>query len=154
MTPLQENSCGNLFTLSMHQLQPVGAAPSPGKPNLPLGLRGKAGGCARVTAGPKRQTLSVNGWWAPWEALCPDPLAARQRGARLLPSAWPQVWGPPACWGQTQPPVPPGAVGDPSPDFLPLCPSLLTWHHKRCRARCCSAVQSCTHSVLPRSPRN
>ena len=25
----------------------------PGKPNLPLGLRGKAGGCARVTAGPK-----------------------------------------------------------------------------------------------------
>ena len=26
----------------------------PGKPNLPLGLRGKAGGCARVTAGPKR----------------------------------------------------------------------------------------------------
>ena len=23
----------------------------PGKPNLPLGLRGKAGGCARVTAG-------------------------------------------------------------------------------------------------------
>ena len=96
----------------------------------------------------RKQTLSVNGWWAPWEALCPDPLAARQRGARLLPSAWPQVWGPPACWGQTQPPVPPGAVGDPSPDFLPLCPSLLTWHHKRCRARCCSAVQSCTHSVL------
>ena len=26
----------------------------PGKPNLPLGLRGKAGGGARVTAGPKR----------------------------------------------------------------------------------------------------
>ena len=25
----------------------------PGKPNLPLGLRGKAGGGARVTAGPK-----------------------------------------------------------------------------------------------------
>ena len=30
---------------------------SPGKPNLPLGLRGKAGGCARVTAGPKRPHL-------------------------------------------------------------------------------------------------
>ena len=31
----------------------------PGKPNLPLGLRGKAGGGARVTAGPKRPHLSV-----------------------------------------------------------------------------------------------
>ena len=30
-----------------------------GKPNLPLGLRGKAGGGARVTAGPKRPHLSV-----------------------------------------------------------------------------------------------
>ena len=30
----------------------------PGKPNLPLGLRGKAGGGARVTAGPKRPHLS------------------------------------------------------------------------------------------------
>ena len=28
-------------------------------PNLPLGLRGKAGGGARVTAGPKRPHLSV-----------------------------------------------------------------------------------------------
>ena len=32
-------------------------------PNLPLGLRGKAGGGARVTAGPKRPHLSV----------CPGP---------------------------------------------------------------------------------
>ena len=31
----------------------------PGKPNLPLGLRGKAGGCPRVTAGPKRPQLGV-----------------------------------------------------------------------------------------------
>ena len=31
----------------------------PGKSNLPLGLRGKAGGGARVTAGPKRPHLSV-----------------------------------------------------------------------------------------------
>ena len=31
----------------------------PGKPNLPLGLRGKAGGRARVTAGPKRPHLGV-----------------------------------------------------------------------------------------------
>ena len=34
-------------------------AQRPGKPNLPLGLRGKAGGGARVTAGPKRPHLSV-----------------------------------------------------------------------------------------------
>ena len=44
-----------------------GSQPSPwvgpGKPNLPLGLRGKAGGCARVTAGPKRPHLGV----------CPGP---------------------------------------------------------------------------------
>ena len=31
-------------------------------PNLPLGLRGKAGGGARVTAGPKRPHLSVYLW--------------------------------------------------------------------------------------------
>ena len=40
-----------------------GSQPSPwvgpGKPNLPLGLRGEAGGCARVTAGPKRPHLGV-----------------------------------------------------------------------------------------------
>ena len=52
----------------------------PGKPNLPLGLRGKAGGCARVTAGPKRPHLGV----------CPGPtlpLQGRQgpRGCRGVP---------------------------------------------------------------------
>ena len=31
----------------------------PGKPNLPLGLRGKAGRCARVSAGPKRPHLGT-----------------------------------------------------------------------------------------------
>ena len=31
----------------------------PGKPHLPFELRGKAGGCARVTAGPKRPHLGV-----------------------------------------------------------------------------------------------
>ena len=40
-----------------------GSQPSPwvgpGKPKLPLGMRGKAGGCARVTAGPKRPHLGV-----------------------------------------------------------------------------------------------
>ncbi|CAI9173408.1 unnamed protein product [Rangifer tarandus platyrhynchus] len=59
-----------------------------------------------------------------------------------------QLWGRPACWGQTQPPVPPGAIGDRSPTFLPLCLSLLMWHHERRRARCYSALQSCAHSVL------
>ena len=48
----------------------------PGKPNLPLGLRGKAGGCARVTAGPKRPHLGVrpgaasyleNSWVVAWQ---------------------------------------------------------------------------------------
>ena len=38
---------------------PQGTWHCPGKPNLPLGLRGKAGGCARVTAGPKRPHLGV-----------------------------------------------------------------------------------------------
>ena len=47
----------------------------PGKPNLPLELQGKSGGCARVTAGPKRPHLGV----------CPGPsstLKARQ-GSRV-----------------------------------------------------------------------
>ena len=35
----------------------------PGKPNIPFELRGKAGGCTRVTAGPKRPHLG----------LCPGP---------------------------------------------------------------------------------
>ena len=90
----------------------------------------------------------MKGRWAPWEALSLDHPAAHQCGARLLPVAWPQVWGRPACWGQTQPPVPPGAVGDRSPAFLPLCPSLLMWHHEQRRARRYSAPQSCAHSVL------
>ena len=45
------------------QNQARGSQPSPwvgpGKPTLPLWLRGKAGGGARVTAGPKRPHLSV-----------------------------------------------------------------------------------------------
>ena len=44
-----------LFSWAPKLLQMVTAAmklKDPGKPNLPLGLRGKAGGGARVTAGP------------------------------------------------------------------------------------------------------
>ena len=46
-----------------HRPQRPAGSIGPGKPNLPLGLRGKAGGGARVTAGPKRPHLSV----------CPGP---------------------------------------------------------------------------------
>ena len=52
----------------------------PGKPNLPLGLRGKAGGCARVTAGPKRPDLGV----------CPGPnipLHGRQGSRGCIPGS-------------------------------------------------------------------
>ena len=55
------SSCGGILELRR------GSQPSPwvgpGKPNLPLGLRGKAGGCARVTAGQRRPHLG----------LCPGP---------------------------------------------------------------------------------
>ena len=55
------SSCGGILELRR------GSQPSswvgPGKPNLPLELRGRAGGCARVTAGPKRRHLGV----------CPGP---------------------------------------------------------------------------------
>ena len=55
------SSCGGILEFRR------GSQPSPwvgpGKPNLPLELRGKAGGCARVSAGPKRPDLGV----------CPGP---------------------------------------------------------------------------------
>ena len=61
-----------------------GSQPSPlvgpGKPKLPLGVRGKAGGCARVTAGPKRPHLRV----------CPGPnfpLQGRQGSRGCIPGS-------------------------------------------------------------------
>ena len=61
-----------------------GSQPSPwvgpGKPNLPLGLRGKAGGGARVTAGPKRPHLSV----------CPGQSSLSAGALRYR--AWAQSW--------------------------------------------------------------
>ena len=45
----------------------------PAKPNLPLELRGKAGGCARDTAGPKTPHLGV----------CPGPNIPLQEGRDL-----------------------------------------------------------------------
>ena len=53
---------------------------APGKPNLPLDLRGEAGGCARVTAGPKRPHLVV----------CPGPnipLKGRQGSRGCIPDS-------------------------------------------------------------------
>ena len=50
----------------------------PGKPNLPFELRGKAEGCTRVTAGPKRPRLGV----------CPglnSPLKGRQGSRGCIP---------------------------------------------------------------------
>ena len=72
------SSCGGILELRR------GSQPSPwvgpGKPNLPLGLRGKAGGGARVTAGPKRPHLSV----------CPGPnfpLQGRQGSRGCIPGS-------------------------------------------------------------------
>ena len=60
------SSCGGILELRRGS-QPFPWV-GPGKPNLPLGLRGKAEGCARVTAGPKRPHLGV----------CPGPSAPLQ----------------------------------------------------------------------------
>ena len=52
----------------------------PGKPNLPLELRGKAGGSARVTTGPKR----------PHRGVCPGPnipLKGRQASRVSIPDS-------------------------------------------------------------------
>ena len=62
------SSCGGILEFRR------GSQPSPwvgpGQPKLPLGLRGKPGGCARVTAVPKRPPLVV----------CPGPNAPLQGG--------------------------------------------------------------------------
>ena len=72
------SSCGGI-----RELRQGSQAPSwvgPGKPNLPLELRGKAGGCARVTEGPKRPHLGV----------CPGPnipLQGRQGSRGCIPGS-------------------------------------------------------------------
>ena len=50
-TTLFFSSCGGILELG-RGFQ-ASSCVGPGKPNLPFELRGKAGGCARVTAGPK-----------------------------------------------------------------------------------------------------
>ena len=49
------SSCGGI--LELRRGSQASSWVGPGKHNLPLELRGKAGGCARVTAGPKRPHL-------------------------------------------------------------------------------------------------
>ena len=55
------SSCGEI--LELRRGFQASSCVGPGRPNLPLELRGKAGGCGRVTAGPKRPHLGV----------CPGP---------------------------------------------------------------------------------
>ena len=55
------SSCGGI--LELRRGFQASSCVHPGKPKLPFELRGKAGGCARVTAGPKRPHLGV----------CPGP---------------------------------------------------------------------------------
>ena len=54
-------SCGGI--LELRRGFQASSCVRPGKPKLPFELRGKAGGCARVNAGPKRPHLGV----------CPGP---------------------------------------------------------------------------------
>ena len=72
------SSCGGI--LELRRVSKPSPWVGPGKPNLPLGLRGKAGGCARVTAGPKRPHLGV----------CPGPnipLKGRQGSRGCIPGS-------------------------------------------------------------------
>ena len=55
------SSCGGI--LELRRGSQATSWVGPGKPNLPLELQGKAGGCARVTAGQRRPHLG----------LCPGP---------------------------------------------------------------------------------
>ena len=72
------SSCGGI--LELRRGSQASSWVGPGKPNLPLELRGKAGGCARVTAGPKRPHLGV----------CPGPnipLQGRQGSRGCIPGS-------------------------------------------------------------------
>ena len=70
------SSCSGILELRRGSQDPSWVGP--GKPNLPLELQGKAGGCARVTAGLKRPHLGV----------CPGPnipLQGRQGSRGCIP---------------------------------------------------------------------
>ena len=72
------SSCGGI--LELRRGFQASSWVGPGKPHLPFELRGKAGGCARVTAGPKRPHLGV----------CPGPsstLKGRQGSRGCTPES-------------------------------------------------------------------
>ena len=69
-------SCGGI--LELRRGFQASSFIGPGKPNLPFEWRGKAGGCARVSAGPKR----------PHPGVCPGPnipLQGRQGSRGYIP---------------------------------------------------------------------
>ena len=72
------SSCGGI--LELRRGFQASSCVGPGKPNLPFELRGKAWGCTRVTAGPKRPHLG----------LCPGlnvPLKGRQGSQGGVPDS-------------------------------------------------------------------
>ena len=72
------SSCGGI--LELRRGFQASSCVGPGKPNLPFELRGKAEGCTRVTAGPKRPHLG----------LCPGlnvPLKGRQGSQGGVPDS-------------------------------------------------------------------
>ena len=72
------SSCGGILELQWG-IQ-ASSCVGPGKPNLPFELQGKAEGCSRVTAGPKRPHLGV----------CPGPnipLQGRQGSRGCIPGS-------------------------------------------------------------------
>ena len=75
------SSCGGI--LELRRGFQASSCVGPGKPKLPFELRAKAGGCARVTAGPKRPHLG----------MCPgpnSPLMGRQGSRGRTPDS---TWG-------------------------------------------------------------
>ena len=72
------SSCGGI--LELRRGSQASSWVNPGKPNLPLELRGKAADCARVTAGLKR----------PHQGVCPGPnipLQGRQGSRGCIPGS-------------------------------------------------------------------
>ena len=89
--------------------------------NLPLGLRGKAGGGARVTAGPKRPHLSVPGLHSQAVAWPPRRSAGPLHLSPFSPPNGDRRVDPPALSGRL-----PGLLGIPqdAAKSLQSCPTL------------------------------
>ena len=81
------SSCGGILELRRGFL--ASSCVGPGKPNLPFELRGRAGGCARVTAGQKKPhpglclgpNVPLKGWLGSWGCILDSPRSqASSRG--------------------------------------------------------------------------